>query len=155
MVTDVMTTGPAVLVERDLVIDLSMVRFKLEHPEDGDAWSVQKLALAEAEYRKFLSLCIAYPKKGIVPCHLVDLFWHQHILDTRAYREDCQRLFGRFYDHYPYFGLNGPDDAADLERAYFGTLDLYERNFGEPPVGAWRGEAGDRCRTGCKPMKCR
>jgi hypothetical protein len=79
----------------------------------------------------------------------------QHILDTQAYREDCQRLFGVFYDHYPYFGLNGPEDAANLEAAYDVTLTLYELNVGEPPRGAWRGDAKEKCRTGCKPMKCR
>jgi hypothetical protein len=141
------------LLEAEL--DLSMVRFKLANPEEGEGWPQETMDLAEAEYRKFLALCIAYPDEAIVPCRLVDQFWHQHILDTRAYRNDCQRLFGFFYDHYPYFGLNGPDDAANLESAYAITLNLYELNFGEPPRGAWKGDAKEKCRTGCKPMKCR
>jgi hypothetical protein len=141
------------LLEAEL--DLSMVRFKLANPEEGEGWPQETMDLAEAEYRKFLALCIAYPDEAIVPCRLVDQFWHQHILDTRAYRNDCQRLFGFFYDHYPYFGLNGPDDVANLESAYAITLNLYELNFGEPPRGAWKGDAKEKCRTGCKPMKCR
>src|SRR6202035_5866415 len=112
-------------IERDL--DLGMVRFKLANPEEGAGWAPEQLDLAEGEYRKFLALCMAYPEEAVVPCRLVDQFWHQHILDTRAYREDCQRLFGFFYDHYPYFGLNGPGDAANLEAAYEVTLSLYER----------------------------
>lgn len=140
-------------------LDLSMVRFKLANPEEGAAWTLVQLDLAEAEYRKFLALCLAYPDEAIVPCRVVDLFWHQHILDTRAYRDDCQRVFGFFYDHFPYFGLSGPEDAANLENAYERTLELYEANFGEPPVGAWRANLAEkcssRCRTGCKPMKCR
>jgi len=140
-------------IESDL--DLSMVRFKLANPEEGVAWTTERLDLAEGEYRKFLALCLAYPEEVVVPCRLVDEFWHQHILDTRAYREDCQRLFGFFYDHYPYFGLNGSEDAENLELAYAVTLGLYELNFGETPEGAWKGNAREKCRTGCKPMKCR
>jgi hypothetical protein len=143
------------LSQIELVLDLSIVRFKLANPEEGEAWTTEQLDLAEGEYRKFLALCMAYPEEAIVPCRLVDQFWHQHILDTRAYRGDCQRLFGFFYDHYPYFGLNGPDDAANLEAAYAVTLNLYELEFGEPPMGAWKGDAKEKCRTGCKPMKCR
>lgn len=150
---DHMAADRLALIELDL--DLSGVRFKLSNPEEGEAWTAEVLDLAESEYRKFLALCMAYPDEAIVPCRLVDQFWHQHILDTRAYREDCQRLFGFFYDHFPYFGLNGPEDAANLESAYAVTLNLYEMSFGEPPLGAWRGDAKEKCRTGCKPMKCR
>jgi hypothetical protein len=104
-----------------------------------------------------LSLSIssfAIPGESVVPYRIVDEFWHQHILDTRAYRNDCERLFGVYYDHYPYFGLNGREDAANLEAAYEQTLDLYQANFGDPPAGAW-GKTKERCRKGCKPMKCR
>ena len=52
-----------------------------------------------------------YGARG-VPCKLVDELWHAHILDTRAYRDDCYRIFGFFYDHYPYFGLRDAADAA-------------------------------------------
>jgi hypothetical protein len=33
---------------------------------------------------------------------VVDEMWHRHILDTAAYRADCDSLFGRFLDHFPY-----------------------------------------------------
>ncbi len=146
---------PASQALSSIDLDLSMVRSKLAHPEEGEAWTEEQLDLAEHEYRKFLALCIAYPDEAVVPCRLVDLFWHQHILDTRAYREDCQRLFGFFYDHYPYFGLNGPEDAENLVRAYDVTLRLYELNFGDTPDGSWKSGSAEKCRTGCKPMKCK
>jgi hypothetical protein len=56
----------------------------------------------EEEYRKFLALHLSYPDVDIVPCKIVDEIWHQHILDTAAYRDDCDALFGRFLDHFPY-----------------------------------------------------
>jgi hypothetical protein len=40
-----------------------------------------------------LTLIKLYPTKGIVPRKTMDEFWHQHILDTQAYREDCQAIF--------------------------------------------------------------
>jgi hypothetical protein len=136
-------------------LDLSMVLDKLAHPEDGEGWSAEQLDLAQREYLKFLALCRAYPEEAVVPCKLVDELWHAHILDTRAYRDDCQRIFGCFYDHYPYFGLRDAEDAINLERAYDRTLDLYDQNFGEAPEGTWWTVKGARCRTGCRPMKCR
>ena len=39
----------------------------------------------------------------IVANKLVDLVWHEHILDTRVYMIDCTALFGRYLHHYPCF----------------------------------------------------
>ena len=141
----------------DLIdFDLTMVRFKLANPEEGAPWTPDKLELADREYRRYMALCLAYPDEDIVPCQLVDKMWHQHILDTAAYRADCLRVFGKFHDHFPYFGLRGPDDAANLENAYNVTLDLYVANFGDTPAGAWQAANGkSKCRAGCRPMKCK
>lgn len=136
-------------------IDLSMVRTKLADPDEGKGWDATTLDIAEGEYRKYLALCLAYPQETIVPCKIVDDVWHQHILDTRAYRDDCARVFGFFYDHFPYFGMRDAADSAALRSAYDRTIELYEINFGVPPVGTWRTVEGARCRTACKPVKCR
>src|SRR4051812_16820724 len=89
------------------VLDLSNIRFKLSDPEEGKGYSQERLDLMEAEYRKFLALQTAFPGEDIVPCELVDDMWHWHILDTAAYRADCDSLFGDFLDHFPYFGMRG------------------------------------------------
>lgn len=150
---------PAVEAIDKIDFDLTMICHKLANPEVGEPWSVEKLDLIEQEYRRYMALCLAYPEEAIVPSRTVDQMWHAHILDTRAYREDCHRVFGFFYDHYPYFGLNGPEDAANLTAAYDVTLDLYELNFGTPPEEVWgpvsAAKCRARCRTGCKPMKCK
>lgn len=146
-------------------LDLANIRMKLEDTEEGKGFTSEESALAESEYRKFLALHLMYPEADIVPCHLVDDIWHQHILDTIAYREDCDAIFGRFLDHFPYFGMRGEDDAKALFDAYEDTLKRYEAAFGPTPVGTWR-EAdakakchnkpgGPTCRTQCKPQKCR
>lgn len=138
-------------------LDLSNVRMKLANPETGTPPSDHKTDLMEAEYRKFLALHLRYPDADIVPCKLVDDMWHRHILDTAAYRQDCDKLFGEFLDHFPYFGLRGDKDAQALTDAYADTLRRYRDNFGEPPHDTWiAADASGRCkRTACKPQKCR
>jgi hypothetical protein len=137
-------------------LDLSGVRAKLADSEEGKGYGPERLDLLETEYRKFLALQLAYPGQDIVPCMIVDEIWHQHILDTIAYRADCDAIFGRFLDHFPYFGMRGPEDAEALADAYSMTLDRYVESFGTPPEGTWISADAAKCsRTNCKPTKCR
>jgi hypothetical protein len=48
-------------------------------------------------------------------------------------------VFGYFLHHFPYFGMRGEQDAADLSAAAARMHAIYEREFGEPlPAGsAW------------------
>jgi hypothetical protein len=141
----------------DELLDLSNIRMKLADPHEGKGYDVGRLDLLEGEYRKFLALHLVYPEMDIVPCKIVDEMWHQHILDTAAYREDCEAIFGRFLDHFPYFGMRGTDDASALHDAYYETVESYRRTFGEPPPDTWVTiDASSRCkRTACKPQQCR
>jgi len=140
----------------DAVLDLSGIRMKLADPEEGRGYSETDLDLREGEYRKFLALHLANPGMDIVPCKLVDEFWHQHILDTRAYHDDCHAIFGEYLHHFPYFGMRGEEDARALQDAYVDTLDRYRAAFGEPPDETWISADASKCkRTACKPQKCR
>lgn len=140
----------------DVRLDLTNVRSKLADHEEGNGYGSEQLDLMEAEYRKFLAMHLAYPEAEIVPCKLVDEIWHQHILDTVAYRADCDAIFGSFLDHFPYFGMRGDDDAQTLADAYGDTLKIYERDFGAPPEGTWISADAASCkRTACKPQKCK
>lgn len=138
------------------LLDLSNVRKKLADAEEGPGLSADRIDLMEAEYRKFLALQLMYPGTDIVPCEIVDEMWHRHILDTAAYREDCDAIFGQFLDHFPYFGMRGEADAQALNDAYADTLRRYEDSFGKPPADTWISVDAARCkRTACKPQKCR
>lgn len=141
----------------DELLDLANVRMKLADSDEGPGLDLSQIDLMEQEYRKFLVLQLLYPDADIVPCKIVDEMWHRHILDTAAYRQDCQAIFGRFLDHFPYFGMRGEDDAQALHDAYADTLDRYRDAFGEPPEDTWVTiDASSRCkRTACKPQKCR
>jgi hypothetical protein len=149
--------GTTMLDRLDDLLDLGNVRMKLADSEEGPGLPQEQLDLMELEYRKFLALQLMHPGAVIVPCKIVDEMWHRHILDTAAYREDCAAIFGRFLDHYPYFGMRNEAEAQELVDAYVGTLDLYRDAFGEPPTGSWVADDDDaaRCRRQCAPMKCR
>ena len=88
----------------------------------------------------------------IVPSKEVDGFWHQHILDTRKYAEDCDTLFGFFLHHFPYFGMRGVQDEANLAAAFAETRRIYEATFGESFPVAQDAQA-EEC-SSCGPSSC-
>lgn len=126
-------------------LDLGMISMKLMDPEEGQGWSRKYCDRVAEEYRRYLTLNRLYSERAIVPSKPVDAFWHGHILDTQAYASDCERLFGSFLHHYPYFGMRGDADAVALGAAYDETLQLYERHFGLPPEDLWAREGASRC----------
>lgn len=103
-------------------LDLSAIigRVQDEHNFDADT-----LTTAETLYRQFLWLHKKYPNKNLVPPRLVDEVWHQHILDSRKYEEDCQSLFGSFMHHHP--GLSDADKESGIWEE---TKTLYAKEFG-------------------------
>jgi hypothetical protein len=141
----------------DRCLDLGNVKMKLADTDEGPGLGADYIDVMEQEYRKFLALQLMYPDADVVPCKIVDEMWHRHILDTAAYREDCDAIFGRFLDHFPYFGMRGEEDARALNGAYAATLERYREAFGEPPADTWiTVDASSKCkRTACKPQKCR
>lgn len=120
------------LMSRIDAIDLRMVALKLQDPEEGKGWSSEYIQGVEREYRRYLYLLGV--GVAAVPTLEVDAMWHQHILDTRAYAQDCQRVFGRFMHHFPYLGLRGPEDAMLLERMFRETQQVHQALFGESVV---------------------
>lgn len=136
-------------------MDFSMIKLKLQDTEEGESWDIQQCEDAEREYKKFLALKRFYPEKDIVPNKIVDEFWHRHILDTKKYAEDCELLFGYFLHHFPYFGMTDDQDKQCLINAFEETKELYKLHFEEDYVGHAPKCKAPKCRTACKPQKCR
>lgn len=111
-------------------IDFGPIAFKLIHADDQDAWSLERATRAIELYRRFLFLNYLYPDQTIVPSREIDQVWHTHILDTAKYREDCDTLFGRFMDHWPYLGVRDEADRQALNNAFDDTQQLFEKHFG-------------------------
>ncbi len=145
----------SIFMDDILSLDLKMIKLKLRDKEEGEGWTKGMCDETEVEYKRFLVLKRLYPEKDIVPNGPVDKFWHQHILDTAKYAEDCELLFGYFLHHYPYFGMNGKKDAQNLTDAFEETKELYKRHFDEDYIGFAKRCKAPKCRTQCKPMKCR
>lgn len=99
---------------------------------DGESIDPEQAALA---YRRFLTLHVRYPGRTLVPSALIDLVWHYHILDTRKYIADCERLFGEYLHHDPYFGIGGDESRRENEAAWEDTKQLWQSEFGEPMIG--------------------
>jgi len=112
-------------------LDLDPIKFKLMDPEEGQGWSREYVNQMAIEYKRFLTLSVKYSEETIAPSKDVDKFWHGHILDTMKYAEDCQNVFGYFLHHFPYFGMRGEEDAANLAEAGRTTQRLYEEEFAE------------------------
>ena len=126
-----MQTSEEIAVKsRIAALDLEPIKFKLVK-EFG--YSESEVNVTEKWYRYFLFLAFKYKSMPIVVSEVIDAFWHQHILDTRKYAEDCEAAFGTFLHHFPYFGLRGEQDEQDLKAAYRSTLELMKVEFGETP----------------------
>jgi len=55
------------------------------------------------EYRQFLHLIVCNRYNTVVPrSRDLDDFWHEHILDTTWYAEDCNTILGSFIHHNPH-----------------------------------------------------
>lgn len=112
------------------VINFDAVKFKLRNYEHGLGWNEEKTNRVELMYRRFLFLQTTSPET-VVPTNDIDQFWHQHILDTQKYPTDCQKAFGFYLHHFPYFGLRGEDDNRNLQWAFERSGTLYESMYGE------------------------
>ena len=79
--------------------------------------------------RRFLCMHLINPPLLLVPPPDIDAFWHQHILFTREYARDCERLFGGFLHHSPASGEAG--EAAAMQQGARETAKFYADAFGE------------------------
>ena len=111
-------------------LNLDCIKFKLMDSDEGEGWTRENAERVEKLYKRFLFLSIT-TGHAIIPTKEIDAFWHQHILDTHKYAEDCEQIFGFFLHHFPYIGMRGEEDARLLERLFQGTQALYEVTFGE------------------------
>lgn len=135
----------AAALRRAQRLDFSMLKRKLVE-EKG--WTAEYADEVEELYHRFLALNARYPDRKICPTGPIDDFWHAHILDTRAYASDCDTLFGRFLHHFPYFGMRGADDRADLEATFQESVELFIIHFGIDPT------SGDTEARGCASQRC-
>jgi len=120
-------------IEKVNQIDLAPINKLLQY-ENPAFWTDDVLAATEANYRRLLVMNLLYPSETIVVNKILDDYWHQHILDTYKYANDCQTIFGYFLHHDPYFGVNGEEDKQRNREGFASTQQLWEETFGTPMV---------------------
>jgi hypothetical protein len=124
-------------------LDLESVKARVMDAELGEGWSREYADSIETAYRTYLTMLVKYPEdaEDILLSKDVDEFWHTHILQTRKYREDCQRTFGNFLHHEPHVGEVTAADLQKRERQADKTRTLYQREFGTTARAgvAWTG----------------
>ena len=130
-------------------IDLEMIKMKMSLPDEGEGWTKDQCGDAEVEYKRFLHLNKRFLKSAIVPTDVIDTMWHYHILDTRAYHKDSERVFGGYFHHFPYFGLRGNDDKQNLISSFENTTALYEQEFGEKMLRGQHRDCWHDCEGRC------
>ncbi|MCC7277278.1 MAG: hypothetical protein IT487_03045 [Chromatiaceae bacterium] len=132
-------------LEKVAKIDFSMLKVKVCRDEN---LTMEECEEIEDLYRKFLALNMRYPDRKICPTGPIDIFWHAHILDTRAYAKDCEILFGHMLHHFPYFGMRGAQDKQDLDKTFARSVELFIRHYGIDPT------RGDTEARSCSVQNC-
>lgn len=84
-------------------LDLESVKLRVMDPELGEGWTKEYADGIEVAYKNYLVMLTKYPDdiEDILISKDVDEFWHAHILHTKKYADDCQKIFGNFLHHDP------------------------------------------------------
>lgn len=113
-------------------LDLGYVRNKMCSSHYPLPRWPEALALkCEQLYKRFLLLLLKHPREPLVPTRDMDEFWHNHILFTKNYTQDCLALYGCYMHHTP-SDPDNQDEISALVPHYQRTKILYEAEFKEP-----------------------
>lgn len=92
-------TSKSVELDSICMIDLEQVKLKIMKRLGWDRGRVEQAAWS---YVQFLHQFVGDKSvKARPPSDDLDEVWHQHILYTRKYAEDCKRFLGFFLHHTP------------------------------------------------------
>lgn len=99
-------------------------------------WTSEFAFLAIREYKKFVYLG-TISHYDVTPPRVIDVVWHEHQLFTRGYREFCQTVLCRHFDHNPELIPFG-EQTEVFSAQYLTTLAFYQHEFGTtPPAEIW------------------
>lgn len=87
----------------------------LERCKEKFKWSEDFTKRVFKEYQWFINMKIC--DKNLSPSYIIDMMWHEHILDTVNYRKFCGE---HFIDHDP----NGSKDTFNQAQRYYKTVNL-------------------------------
>ncbi len=99
-------------------------------------WTTSFAMRAIEEYKRFVYLGIV-SDSGVTPSRIIDQVWHEHQLFTRAYREFCNDVLRKNFDHFPEL-VPIDEQTSAFQDQYTETVALYQREFNSaPPADIW------------------
>jgi hypothetical protein len=108
------------------------MRHIIRRAEQKHGWKLDETEQAVREYRRHLLLRYLHPGLRLAAMNkLGDLLWHEHIIDTDKYRQDCERIFGGVLDHQPFYEQPRVLPAEDPRMQE--ASKLYTHEFGAAP----------------------
>ncbi|WP_448574308.1 hypothetical protein [Trichothermofontia sp.] len=113
-------------------LDLQPIADKLTTPAGmASPIAAQPMQHKLMAYLQFLFLMYRYPKLTLVPPKAIVPVWQAHILDTRKYYQDCQRLFGclDLAHHQACLLPLSSTDQQQLMHDFATTCALFEKHF--------------------------
>lgn len=105
---------------KKLNLDYVIEQLLVKRHETG--WDLFELLNIEKLYKRFLQERFLNPKKCIVPVYEVDIFWHQHIINTEKYSKDCQNVFGKYLHHAPLVEKEYEADLSSLKKLLLNSI---------------------------------
>jgi len=130
--------GPEHYSPDNLDLERFVKKLQKDHPSYFPDEDIARHAISE--YRRMLHIIQKFPDMPAVPSKLVDLAWHEHILDTQTYRHDSQRLFGKYIHHAPSFGDESDEEVKsekqEMVKQQQEMLEKYVALFAEEPSAA-------------------
>jgi len=90
-------------------------------------WTLRKAYEIAKLYRNFLYIGKKYGDKKISPSQQIDDFWHEHVLDTKKYHEDCNKIFGHYLHHNP---ANESKITPEYKQGFERLQELHKQEFG-------------------------
>ena len=93
-------------------------------------WSARQAQEAELWYRRFLEMSFIHGRRPVYGIsEKSDFIWHDHILSTKRYQRDTQRIFGHYLNHTP-----GKPPARTRDSAMDRATQWYTKAYGGPPI---------------------
>ena len=98
----------------------------LEHYKNKDF-----LAIGLERYKKFLYLKKLNPDAYVVPCYAIDIIWHSHQLNPKAYYNDTKSVLGKIFPHDDTINDRSPDSKLSVSNEKTRELwkNTYKENF--------------------------
>lgn len=116
---------------------------------DEYAWDMERAEATIVEYLRFMEMLAESPRMELIASTDVDLVWHEHIMDTTNYANDCITLFGQFLHHRRARTLA---ERKAIAGSYEKTKEHYAKRYNvDPPLRFWGATTESASMCGGKP----